>query len=74
MVKKKKVFRTVKEFEEMFFPKHRQRQTPVPPAMEKILDSIHEDIRGEAGEIGKKLAQESLDMIKEAMREEQVNE
>ena len=54
--KKKTVFRTVKEFEEMFFPKQTRKQE-----IEKAI---------EAGEVGKKLAQESLDMIKEAMQEE----
>jgi len=46
----------VKEFEEMFFPKQTRKQE-----IEKAI---------EAGEVGKKLAQESLDMIKEAMQEE----
>ena len=54
--KKKTVFRTVKEFEEMFFPKQTRKQE-----IEKAI---------KAGEVGKKLAQESLDMIKEAMQEE----
>ncbi|RLF48201.1 MAG: hypothetical protein DRN20_05015 [Thermoplasmata archaeon] len=59
MAKKKQektVFRTIKEFKEMFFPKQTRKQ------------ELEEAVK--ADEIGRKLARESLDMIEEAMREE----